>query len=93
MDDINFVLVQIGERVGLFEAPFYETFIKGEQVGVLYNHEERVFPVVDSLLLVRDTDASNFVLASFGYKKDDVLPRVMYRVTYTPMIYRDKEEL
>ena len=94
MDEINLVSVQLGEdEIGLYEAPFYETFVKGDQVGVLYNEEERVVPVVDSLLHVRDTDVSNFILASFGYKPHDVLPRVMYRITYTPMVSRDKEEL
>ena len=90
MDEINFVLVQLEEdKIGLFEAPFYESFSKGDLVGVLYNEAERVCKVIDNLLLVRDTDKSNFVLAGFGYKPGDDLPRILYRLTYTPMKYHE----
>lgn len=91
MDEINFVLVQLGEnKIGLFEAPCTQTFIRGELVGVLYHQKERVCKVIDNLLLVQDTDKSNFVYSAFGYNPGDPLPRIMYRVTYTPMIYEEE---
>lgn len=89
----NLVCVRVDEeRIALYEAPFFETFKTGDKVGVLYNQEERVCEVVDSLRLLEGTDVFDFVLSSFRYKPTDELPRIVYRVNYTPMVYRDRKE-
>ena len=82
------VLLRVEENlIALFQAPGGEDFKPGDHVIVLWDQEEKMFPVVNSTWAEIGSEKMNFVKSCFDVPETEELPRIVSRVVYEPMRY------